>query len=156
MCADGNASAGQDTCTGDQFNAGASQTFTVKGFFLTNSTMNSDSVHGPTGVYVPPEAAAYKLLDNWFDTSAGGIFVSKGNGGTIENNLCDFSTQLFCFAMDGGTSSDGGGNAGEYTTQTFVLPRLSRVQEYVLRQYDNSSPAKYSRQSALVHVNYPF
>lgn len=43
-----------------------------------------------------------------------------------------------------------------YATQSFTLPRLSRIQEYVLRQYDNSSPAKYSRQSALVHVDYPY
>jgi hypothetical protein len=42
-----------------------------------------------------------------------------------------------------------------YTTQTVVLPRLSLEQEYLGRQYDNSTPPKYSRQSALVHVDYP-
>jgi hypothetical protein len=58
---------------------------------------------------------------------------------------------------DGGWGATNDGNlAGRFTTQTFVLPRLSRVQEYVLRQYDNSSPAKYSRQSALLHVDYPY
>ncbi len=58
---------------------------------------------------------------------------------------------------DGGWGAASDGNlVGRYTTQTFSLPRLSRVQEYVLRQYDNSSPAKYSRQSALVHVDYPY
>ena len=58
---------------------------------------------------------------------------------------------------DGGWGATNDGNlVGRYTTQTFVLPRLSRVQEYVLRQYDNSSPAKYSRQSALLHVDYPY
>ena len=58
---------------------------------------------------------------------------------------------------DGGWGATNDGNlVGRFTTQTFVLPRLSRVQEYVLRQYDNSSPAKYSRQSALLHVDYPY
>ena len=57
---------------------------------------------------------------------------------------------------DGGWGASSDGNlVGRYTTQAIVLPRLSRIQEYVLRQYDGSTPAKYSRQSALVHVDYP-
>jgi hypothetical protein len=57
---------------------------------------------------------------------------------------------------DGGWGASGDGNlVGRYTTQAFVLPRLSRVQEYVVRQYDGSIPPKYSRHSALVHVDYP-
>ena len=50
---------------------------------------------------------------------------------------------------------DGGNLAGRFTTETFVLPRLERAQSYFLRQYDGSSPAKYSRYSALLHVDYP-
>ncbi len=57
---------------------------------------------------------------------------------------------------DGGWGlSDSGNLAGRFTTQTFSLPRLSRVEGYYLRQYDGSSPAKYSRYSALLHVDYP-
>ena len=57
---------------------------------------------------------------------------------------------------DGGWGpSDSGNLAGRFTTQTFVLPRLSRVQGYYLRQYDGSTPPKYSRYSALLHVDYP-
>ena len=57
---------------------------------------------------------------------------------------------------DGGWGPTSDGNlVGRYTSQTIVLPRLSRVQDYLLRQYDGSSPAKYSRRSALVHVDYP-
>jgi hypothetical protein len=48
-----------------------------------------------------------------------------------------------------------GNLAGRFATETFNLPRLSRVQGYYLRQYDGSSPAKYSRYSALLHVDYP-
>ena len=54
-----------------------------------------------------------------------------------------------------GGHGDSGNLAGRFTTQTFTLPRLSRVQGYYLRQYDGSSPAKYSRYSALLHVDYP-
>ena len=89
MCVDGNASAGTDTCTGDQFSAGASQTFTVKGFFLSNGTMNADMTHGPTGIYVPPEASAYKLVDNWFDTSRR---ESSSTRETAESSKTRFAT----------------------------------------------------------------
>ncbi len=57
---------------------------------------------------------------------------------------------------DGGWGPGDGSNlAGRFTTETFVLPRLERSQSYYLRQYDGSSPAKYSRYSALLHVDYP-
>ncbi len=57
---------------------------------------------------------------------------------------------------DGGWGPGDGGNlAGRFTTETFTLPRLSRAQSYYLRQYDGSSPAKYSRYSALLYVDYP-
>jgi hypothetical protein len=44
---------------------------------------------------------------------------------------------------------------GRFATQTFTLPRLARTQNYFLRLYDNSSPARYSRYSAALHVDYP-
>ena len=42
-----------------------------------------------------------------------------------------------------------------FTTQTFTIPRLSRVQNCYLQQYDNSVPPKYSRYTAALHVDYP-
>jgi hypothetical protein len=44
---------------------------------------------------------------------------------------------------------------GRFTTRSFTVPRLARVQDYFLRQYDNSSPAKYSRYSVALHLDYP-
>lgn len=44
---------------------------------------------------------------------------------------------------------------GRFATQAFSLPRLARAQNYFLRLYDNSSPAKYSRYPAALHVDYP-
>jgi hypothetical protein len=46
--------------------------------------------------------------------------------------------------------------AGRFTTQTFTLPRLSRVEDYFLRQFDASVPPKYSRHSTALHIDYPF
>ena len=44
---------------------------------------------------------------------------------------------------------------GRFNTQTFSLARLARTQDYFLRLYDSSSPPKYSRYSAALHVDYP-
>jgi len=45
--------------------------------------------------------------------------------------------------------------AGRFTTQAFTLPRLAKVQNYFLRQYDASTPPRYSRHSAALHVDIP-
>jgi hypothetical protein len=44
---------------------------------------------------------------------------------------------------------------GRFGSETFTLPRLSRVQTVFLRQYDASTPPKYSRYSTALHVDYP-
>ena len=44
---------------------------------------------------------------------------------------------------------------GRFSAQTFSLPRLARNQNYFLRLYDNSSPPRYSRYPAALHVDYP-
>jgi hypothetical protein len=44
---------------------------------------------------------------------------------------------------------------GRFNTQTFSLARLAETQNYFLRLYDSSSPPKYSRYSAALHVDYP-
>lgn len=46
--------------------------------------------------------------------------------------------------------------AGRFTSQTFTLPRLGKTQDYYLRQFDGSTPPKYSRYSAALHVDYPY
>ncbi len=46
--------------------------------------------------------------------------------------------------------------AGRFATRSFTLPRLSRSEDYYLRQYDSSAPPKYSRYTMALHVDYPF
>jgi hypothetical protein len=43
---------------------------------------------------------------------------------------------------------------GRFTTQTFTVPRLTRVQNYCIRMYD--AAGKYSRYTTLLHVDIPF
>ena len=45
---------------------------------------------------------------------------------------------------------------GRYSTRTFTLSRLARTQSYFLRLYDTSSPPRYSRYAAALHVDYPY
>jgi hypothetical protein len=44
---------------------------------------------------------------------------------------------------------------GRFSTRTFGLPRLARTQDYFMRLYDGSSPPRYSRYSAALHLDYP-
>ncbi len=44
---------------------------------------------------------------------------------------------------------------GRFSSRVFTVPRLSRAQEYYLRQYDGSNPRRYSRYSTLLRVDYP-
>lgn len=44
---------------------------------------------------------------------------------------------------------------GRFNTQNLTLPRVARVQNYYLRQYDASSPPKYSRYTTALHIDSP-
>jgi hypothetical protein len=44
---------------------------------------------------------------------------------------------------------------GRFGVRNFTIPRLSKVQSCFLRQYDSSTPRKYSRYSTALHVDYP-
>jgi len=45
---------------------------------------------------------------------------------------------------------------GRFSTQSMTLPRLGKTQDYYLRQYDGSTPRRYSRYSAALHIDYPY
>ena len=44
---------------------------------------------------------------------------------------------------------------GRFSSRTFTLARYARGQSYFLRSYDSSAPAKYSRYSTALFVDYP-
>ena len=99
---------------------------------------------GSSSMYIAPLTAAQvtSVIATYITVDAG---VAPPAGGGIEVRRSDAGW---------GPGADGN-LAGRFSTQTFTLPRLSRVQSYYLRQYDASSPPKYSRVSALLHVDYP-
>jgi hypothetical protein len=119
-------------------------------FEFTNVTLPTPvstiftTTSGSSSMYIAPLTAAQvtNVIATYITVDAG---VAPPLGGGIEVRR-----------SDAGWGPGANGNlAGRFTTQTFTLPRLSRVQTYYLRQYDASSPAKYSRDSALLHVDYP-
>lgn len=59
------------------------------------------------------------------------------------------------FTDEGWGGSNDRNLAGRFNTETFTLPRFARVQDFFLRRYDSSMPAKYSRYSAALHVDFP-
>jgi hypothetical protein len=76
------------------------------------------------------------------DVDAG---VAPPTGGGIEVRWTDF-----------GWGQDNDRNlAGRFSTQTFSLTRLAKIQNCFLRQYDNSTPPKYSRYTTALHLNIP-
>lgn len=44
---------------------------------------------------------------------------------------------------------------GRFSSRAFTVPRLARVQNCYLRQYDASNPPKYSRYTTALHVDFP-
>lgn len=71
--------------------------------------------------------------------------MAPGNGYGIEVRAHDYGF---------GTANDRN-LLGRFNTQTFTLPRLAKTQNYFMRLYDNSSPPRYSRYAAALHVDYP-
>ncbi len=103
------------------------------------------TVTGPSSLYLASLTAAQvtNLIATEVSMDAG---TAPPPGGGIEVRR-----------SDGGWGAGSNGNlAGRFPSQTFTLPRLSRVQDYYLRQYDASNPPKYSRYSMLLHIDYPY
>ncbi|MGO9403214.1 MAG: hypothetical protein ACLPVW_07065 [Terriglobales bacterium] len=116
-------------------------------------------------------AAAGTVLISWpsFQTAEGDA-VAAGNLAVTIGPLGAFTAQLVpnVGATPAGTYyvavrySDVGWGAGyngnlvgRFTSTSFTLTRYARAQDYFLRSYDNSTPPKYSRYSAGLHVDYP-
>ena len=71
--------------------------------------------------------------------------VSPPENGAFEVRRTDF----------GWGASNDRNLVGRFATRSFTVPRLSRVQDYYIRQYGGASPVRYSRFSAALHLDYP-
>ncbi len=98
------------------------------------------------GTTVLPDltAAAVTLVSS--TTASLDAGVAPPSGGGVEVRWSDFGW---------GPANDQN-LAGRFTTQAFTLPRLAKVQDYFLRQFDASTPPKYSRHTSALHVDYPY
>jgi hypothetical protein len=90
-----------------------------------------------------PEAAMTGLTSTTMSIDAG---IAPPAGGGIEVRSSDFA-----WSPEGDTNL-----IGRFATQSFTVPRLARSQTVYVRQYDASSPRKYSRYSTVLHIDYPF
>jgi hypothetical protein len=100
--------------------------------------------------YFPPTVCAWLTL-------AGSIFVWLTLASVISNAQTPALTTINEVRWsDAGWGQGNDRNlAGRFSSQTFTLPRLARIQNYFLRQYDASAPPRYSRYSTALHLDYP-
>jgi hypothetical protein len=59
------------------------------------------------------------------------------------------------YSDEGWGAGYNGNLMGRFTSSSFTLTRYARAQDYFLRSYDSSTPPRYSRYSAALHVDYP-
>ena len=100
---------------------------------------------GQVGAFFVPDLTAAEITEASSTTATVNAGVPPIAGGGFEVRWTDVGW--------------GPGNnrnlAGRFSSQTFTLPRLARIQNYFLRQYDASVPPRYSRYSAALHLDYP-
>ena len=94
--------------------------------------------------YIPdvPAAEATSITSTTVAVDAG---AAPPTGGGFEVRLSD----------SGWSQTEDRNLVGRFTTQTFTLTRFTRLITYYVKQYDNSSPPKYSRNATALHVDYP-
>lgn len=85
-----------------------------------------------------------------YGTTPLGFYVNATNPGSVQF----LNDEVRAHDFGWGAANDRN-LLGRFGTQTFSLPRLARAQNYFLRLYDNSSPPRYSRYAAALHVDYP-
>jgi hypothetical protein len=92
-----------------------------------------------------PDLTAAEITTATSTTVSVDAGVAPVSGGGIEVRWTDF-----------GWGQDNDRNlAGRFSTQTFSLTRLAKIENCFLRQFDNSTPPKYSRYTTALHLNYP-
>jgi len=91
--------------------------------------------------------ASLALLAFWTALILPGIVLAQGPGLTTISEVR--------YSDTGWGAGNNRNLMGRFTASSFTLPRYARAQNYYLRSYDNSSPARFSRYSTALHVDYP-
>jgi hypothetical protein len=129
------------------FSGEASQSLAFE-FETAPLVRTSDVVPGELGsvdANLPPDLTAAEVTQ----VSSTSVTIDAGSpppfGGEIEVRTSDSSWGL----------ENDRNLLGRFATQSFSVPRLGRIQTYFLRQYDGSTPPRYSRYSAALHLDFP-
>jgi hypothetical protein len=122
--------------------AAASLSFHVEQKISFNPDPAEIAIAGATVLPNLSEAEVTAITSTTVSIDAG---VAPPAGGAIEVRRTDFAWN---------PSSDRN-LIGRFSTQAFTVPRLTRIQNYHLRQYDSANPPNYSQYSTVLHVNYP-
>lgn len=103
---------------------------------IENTAVGTTTLPDLTAAEITQTSSTQVTIDTGVDPLSGGGFevrwTDTGWGPAIDRNL-----------------------VGRFTSRTFAVLRLARVQNYYLRQFDNSSPPKYSRYTAALHLDCP-
>ena len=97
------------------------------------------------GVYYLADLTNAQITQVTSTTVSVDVGIAPGSGGGIEVRAHDYGW---------GVANDRN-LLGRFNTQTFTLARLAHTQNYFMRLYDASSPPRYSRYAAALHVDYP-
>jgi len=97
------------------------------------------------GSYYLPNLTNAQITQMTSTTVLVDVGAVLGSGYAVEVRLHDY----------GWSAGNDRNLLGRFNTQTFSLPRLARAETYFLRLYDASSPPRYSRYAAALHVDYP-
>ncbi len=111
-----------------------------------NSTWGSCGGGAPAGITYATTAL------NWTQTISSAL--TGGSQATVTLTPCPVGIEVRY--SDAGWGAGYNGNlVGRFTNSSFTLTRYARAQTYFLRSYDGNTPAKYSRYSTALHVDYP-
>ena len=111
-----------------------------------NSTWGSCGGGAPAGITYATTAL------NWTQTISSAL--TGGLQTTVTLTPCPVGIEVR-YSDSGWGAGYSGNLVGRFTNSSFTLTRYARAQNYFLRSYDGNTPARYSRYSTALHVDYP-
>jgi hypothetical protein len=125
--------------------AADSLAFEVEKSLITTSLQMTQITSAQVGTNYLADLTAAEITDVGSTTVSVNTGIAAISGGGFEVRW-----------SDAGWGPDNDRNlVGRFTNQTFTIPRLSRILNCYLRQYDASAPPRYSRSTAALHADYP-
>jgi hypothetical protein len=91
------------------------------------------------------------------DVSGAEVIATSSTTITIDAGVAPIAGGFEVRLTDYGWGPDNDRNLlGRFVTQSFTVPRFGHAQTCYVRQFDSSSPTRYSRFSSALHIDYPY